>query len=64
MSISIDACTRLGLTPIGVLWLIFVALGNVFLNEDALDLLGVVASFEGSLAGGDLVAAQDVELHM
>lgn len=41
------------------------ALGNVFLSEDAeLDLLGAITSFVDSLAVGILVADLDVELHM
>lgn len=44
---------------------LFVVLGNVFLCEDTdLDLLGMVASFVDSLAGGDLVAELGVDLHV
>ncbi len=40
------------------------ALGNVFPNEDALDLLGAISGFIESLAVGILVAAHDIELHV
>ncbi len=43
---------------------LFVVLGNVFLNEDALDLLGAISGFVDSLAVGILVAAHDIELHV